>query len=254
MGIVLGLIGAGGSALTMPIMVYIFHITPVLASTYSLFIVGLTSLFGSITHIKNDNVKWRLVIQFGIPSIIAIFLTRAYLLPLLPNVLFVIHKFQFTKDFLVLILFSVVMIAASFSMIQKSRNNEEIRNLNPKYNQIKMNFTGIFVGLITGLVGAGGGFLIIPVLIYTGKLPMKKATATSLMIITINSILGFLSDKQGIRRIDWLHMAIFASLAIIGIFIGIKLSNKISSQQLKPMFGWFILAMGVYIILQQIYR
>lgn len=254
MGVILGLIGAGGSALTMPIMVYIFHINPILASSYSLFIVGLTSLFGSFTHIKNKNVNWSFVLQFGIPSIITIFLTRSFLLPKLPNVLFVVDEFLFTKDILVLLLFSIVMIAASFSMIRKSIVTDESQEINKKNIQLKMSLTGIYVGLITGLVGAGGGFLIIPALVITGKLPMKRATATSLMIITINSILGFIFDKYGIRRIDWLHMAIFATLAIIGIYIGIRLSRKISSQQLKPMFGWFILAMGVFIILQQIYH
>jgi hypothetical protein len=250
MGITLGLIGAGGSALTVPIMVFLFQLDATLATTYSLFIVGLTSLFGSFKQIKEKRVAWDFVTLFGVPSIISIFVSRRYLLPAIPKDIFELSSLIVTKDNLLLGVFSLVLMAASYSMIKKQEYKEQ--QSNQKANNFNLVLGGLVVGLVTGMLGGGGGFLIIPALVLWGKLPMKKAAATSLMIITINSILGFAFDEHGIRRIDWGHMFVFSVLAILGIFIGIKLSEKISGEKLKPIFGWFILAMGAFILVQQI--
>jgi uncharacterized membrane protein YfcA len=250
MGITLGLIGAGGSALTVPIMVFLFQLDATLATTYSLFIVGLTSLFGSFKQIKEKRVAWDFVTLFGVPSIFSIFVSRRYLLPAIPKDIFELSSLIVTKDNLLLGVFSLVLMAASYSMIKKQEYKEQ--QSNQKANNFNLVLGGLVVGLVTGMLGAGGGFLIIPALVLWGKLPMKKAAATSLMIITINSILGFAFDEHGIRRIDWGHMFVFSVLAILGIFIGIKLSEKISGEKLKPIFGWFILAMGAFILVQQI--
>ena len=252
MGITLGLIGAGGSALTVPIMVFLFHLDATLATTYSLFIVGLTSLFGSFKQIKEKRVAWDFVILFGVPSILSIFVSRRYLLPAIPKDLFELGSFSITKDNLLLGVFSMVLMAASYSMIKKPKIETEVNEIKGEVNQLNLVLGGLIVGLVTGMLGAGGGFLIIPALVLWGKLPMKKAAATSLMIITINSILGFAFDEHGIRRIDWGHMFVFSIMAISGIFMGIKLSEKISGEKLKPIFGWFILAMGAFILVQQI--
>jgi uncharacterized membrane protein YfcA len=250
MGITLGLIGAGGSALTVPIMVFLFQLDATLATTYSLFIVGLTSLFGSFKQIKEKRVAWDFVTLFGVPSIISIFVSRRYLLPAIPKDLFELGSLIVTKDNLLLSVFSIVLMAASYSMIKKQEYKDQ--HSNKKANNFNLVLGGLVVGLVTGMLGAGGGFLIIPALVLWGNLPMKKAAATSLMIITINSILGFVFDEHGIRRIDWGHMFFFSIMAISGIFIGIKLSEKISGEKLKPIFGWFILAMGAFILIQQI--
>ncbi len=249
MGITLGLIGAGGSALTVPIMVFLFQLDATLATTYSLFIVGLTSLFGSFKQIKENRVAWNFVLLFGIPSIVSIFVSRRVLLPAIPSHLFDLGALSVTKDNLLLGIFSIVLIGASFSMIKKQEFSEQ--TVEDQVNNIKLIMGGLIVGLVTGMLGAGGGFLIIPALVLWGKLPMKKAAATSLMIITINSILGFAFDENGIRRIDWGHMFVFSIMAISGIFIGIKLSERISGEKLKPIFGWFILFMGAFILVQQ---
>lgn len=250
MGITLGLIGAGGSALTVPIMVFLFQLDATLATTYSLFIVGLTSLFGSFKQIKEKRVAWNFVILFGLPSILSIFISRRIFLPAIPDKLLEISNLTLTKDNLLLGIFSLVLMGASYSMIKSQQydNNPE----NDQVKNVQLVLGGLVVGIVTGMLGAGGGFLIIPALVLWGKLPMKQAAATSLMIITINSILGFTFDKHGIRRIDWGHMFIFSIMAISGIFIGIKLSEKISGEKLKPIFGWFILAMGTFILIQQI--
>lgn len=250
MGITLGLIGAGGSALTVPIMVFLFQLDATLATTYSLFIVGLTSLFGSFKQIKEKRIAWDFVLLFGIPSIFSIFVSRRYLLPAIPKDLFDLGSLTVSKDNLLLGVFSIVLMAASYSMIKKQEFKEQYSD--DKANNFNLVLGGLVVGLVTGMLGAGGGFLIIPALVLWGKLPMKKAAATSLMIITINSILGFAFDEHGIRRIDWVHMFVFSVMAISGIFIGIKLSEKISGEKLKPIFGWFILAMGAFILVQQI--
>lgn len=249
MGITLGLIGAGGSALTVPIMVFLFSLDAVLATTYSLFIVGLTSMFGSIKHIRSKNVVWKFVTLFGVPSILTVFISRVFIVPFLPSTLFTVSDFVVTKNIFLLLLFALLLVFASFSMI---RSSTIVSDNASNVNSFKIILGGLLVGLITGLVGAGGGFLIIPVLVLWAGLPIKNASATSLMIITINSVIGFALDKHGIRRIDWERMFYFSVLAIAGIFIGIKLTEKIAGEKLKPFFGWFILAMGIFIIWNQV--
>jgi uncharacterized membrane protein YfcA len=248
MGMSLGLIGAGGSALTVPIMVFLFQLDATLATTYSLFIVGLTSLFGSFKQLKDKKVSWNFVLLFGIPSVISIFVSRRFFLPAIPSQIIQLNDFLVTKDNLLLGIFSIVLVGASYSMIKKQVYIEhDVQDI----QKGKLILGGLLIGIVTGMLGAGGGFLIIPALVLWGKLPMKNATATSLMIITLNSVLGFIFDKHGIRRIDWGHMFIFSIMAILGIFLGIKMANKISGEKLKPIFGWFILGMGIFIFIQQ---
>ena len=189
MGLSLGLIGGGGSILTVPILVYLFVIDPVLATAYSLFIVGLTSLVGSFSHMYS--------------------MIRKPKAPLGPN----------------------------------APADEAI-----KFNYPLILAEGVVVGMITGIVGAGGGFLIIPALVLLAKLPMKKAVGTSLIIIAAKSLIGFTGDLKGEEIIDWNFLFLFSAIAIGGIIGGSILSKHIPNEKLKPAFGWFVLAMGVYII------
>lgn len=252
MGITLGLIGAGGSTLTVPIMVYLFGLDTVLATTYSLFIVGFTSLIGSYKHHRLGNISWKFVILFGIPSILAVILSRTYLIHLIPTEIINTSSFSLTKNTLLLVVFACMMLFASISMIKNNRNETEVTDVIINRSQIIL--AGLVVGFITGIVGVGGGFLIIPVLTNWAKLPIKKAVATSLIIITINSLIGFGVDHDGLKRVDWIHMSIFSLIAIVGIMIGIKLSTKIPGEKLKPIFGWFILIMGISIILSEVLK
>jgi len=251
MGLSLGLIGGGGSILTVPILVYLFHIDPVLATAYSLFIVGATSLFGSFSHIKLGNIHWRTAFVFGIPSIISVFLTRMYLVPAIPNPIFTVAGHEVSKATGLLVLFAVIMLAASYSMIRKQKKAAEADIDEVKYNYPLILAEGAIVGVVTGLVGAGGGFLIIPALVLLAKLPMKKAVGTSLMIIAAKSLIGFMGDLRGDEVIDWKFMLIFTAIAVVGIFTGSYLSSKISNDKLKPVFGWFVLVMGIYILLKE---
>lgn len=249
-GISLGLIGGGGSILTVPLLVYLFSVDVVLATAYSLFIVGTTSVVGSLSYLKKKLVNVRTAIVFGIPSIITVFLTRAYIVPAIPEKLLRIGDFTLTKNIFLMLLFAVLMIFASYSMIKKERKCEEIRQLS-KFNYPLILLEGAIVGVLTGLVGAGGGFLIIPALVIVSKLPMKEAVGTSLVIIAAKSLIGFFGEG-GEPMIDWIFLAQVTAFAVTGIFIGTLLSKKIDGSKLKPAFGWFVLIMGIYIIIKEI--
>ncbi len=249
-GIALGLIGGGGSILTVPVLVYLFAVDAVAATAYSLFVVGITSVIGSISYFKNGLVNIKTAIIFGIPSIISVFLTRAYAVPAIPKEVFTIGIFTVTKSILMLLLFAILMIAASYSMIKKDKKETTENEGFQKFNYPLILLEGAIVGVLTGLVGAGGGFLIIPALVLLSKLPMKEAVGTSLVIIAAKSLIGFLGEGPE-TIIDWSLLSKVAAFAIIGIFIGTMLSKKIDGNKLKPAFGWFVLIMGIYIILKE---
>jgi uncharacterized membrane protein YfcA len=250
-GVSLGLIGGGGSILTVPVLVYLFHVDAVTATAYSLFIVGLTSAVGSGDYFRKGLVDTRTAIIFGIPSIIAVFATRAWLVPALPSEFFSIGSFVMTKSIFLLLLFAVLMVAASYSMIKKSKNGAAETELQVRtFNYPLILAEGAVVGVLTGLVGAGGGFLIIPALVVLSKLPMKQAVGTSLVIIAAKSLIGFFGEG-GETLIDWKFLFIVSAFAISGIFIGTALSKRIDGAKLKPAFGWFVLVMGIYIILRE---
>lgn len=267
MGLSLGLIGGGGSILTVPILVYLFQVDAVLATAYSLFIVGLTSLVGSFSHIKLGNIHWRTAIVFGIPSIISVFLTRSFLVPRIPDPIMTFGQdasggaaFVLTKSVGLLLLFAVIMVMAAYSMIKPSKKASadqstvvESDGQQPKFNYPLILSEGAIVGVVTGLVGAGGGFLIIPALVLLAKLPMKQAVGTSLMIIAAKSLIGFVGDMRGNEVIDWSFLAVFSSIAVVGILIGSGLSKRIPGEKLKPAFGWFVLVMGTYIIIKELF-
>ena len=249
-GISLGLIGSGGSILTVPVLVYLFSVDAVAATSYSLFIVGFTSAIGSVGYFRKGLVNVKTALVFGAPSIVAVFLTRAYIVPAIPKEVFTIGTFLVTKSILMMLLFAVLMVAASYSMIKKDKKKKE-ENLGPqKFNYPVILLEGAIVGMVTGLVGAGGGFLIIPALVLLSKLPMKEAVGTSLVIIAAKSLIGFFGES-GDTVINWSLLAMVASFATVGIFIGIYLSKKIDGAKLKPIFGWFVLFMGIYIIIKE---
>ncbi len=252
-GISLGLIGSGGSILTVPILVYVMAVEPVLATAYSLFVVGATSLVGGIKNAWQKKVDFKTVFIFGLPSILAVYLTRAYLLPFIPEVIFTISDFVLTKSMALMILFAVVMVLASVSMIRGRKEDDSADDSAIKYNYPLILLEGALVGTLTGLVGAGGGFLIIPALVILAKMPMKLAVGTSLFIIAVKSLLGFVGDLQGNQLIDWALLSTFTILSIVGIFIGIFLSKKIAGQKLKSAFGWFVLIMGIYIFVKELF-
>jgi len=248
-GISLGLIGGGGSILTVPVLVYLFTVDTVLATTYSLFVVGSTSLVGSASYFKKGFIDLSTAILFGLPSIAAIFFTRHYMLPAIPEHIIYMGHFALTKSTLLMVFFALLMVFASYGMIKKDRE-EKITDRQPASN-IWIIAQGLVVGVVTGLIGAGGGFLIIPALVKLLKLPIKTAVGTSLLIIAVNSLTGFVFSL-GQNHINWSFLLPVTLIAIAGIFIGSYLSTKIDSKKLKPAFGWFVLVAGIYIIIKEI--
>ena len=249
-GVSLGLIGGGGSILTVPVLVYLFAVDAVAATAYSLFIVGLTSAVGSVSYFQKGLVNVKTAVIFGIPSIFAVFMTRAIIVPAIPSELFTVGNVVATKSHMLMLLFAVIMIAASYSMIRKVKAKSPEPTGPQKFNYPLIVLEGAIVGLITGLVGAGGGFLIIPALVVLSKLPMKEAVGTSLVIIAAKSLIGFLGEGSE-TVINWPFLATVSIFAIIGIFIGMSLSKRIDGEKLKPAFGWFVLVMGIFIILRE---
>ena len=251
-GVSLGLIGGGGSILTLPILVYVFKIDPVTATSYSLFIVGFTSLIGVI--INKDFVKMKIALLFGSSSIITVLLTRSIIMPQVPKILFSIGKFDLTQAMATMMLFAVIMLLSSISMIKNTapeiKTNSTVKG---KVDIVKIIGYGILIGLITGFLGAGGGFLLIPALVILLKMPMKNAISTSLLIIAFNSLIGFLGDI-GHFSIKWNLLISIALVAIAGILVGGFLAKKIEGYQLKKAFGWFVFVMGIVIICTQVFQ
>lgn len=245
-GLVLGLTGGGGSILTVPILVYLMSVSPVTATAYSLFIVGTTSTFGAIQNYRKNLVDIKNGFIFAIPSFIAVYLTRKFIVLRIPEII-IESPILITKNTFLMLFFAVIMIFGALSVLKKKSqdtNNEEKRNL------ILIGIQTFTIGIIIGLVGAGGGFLIIPSLILFAKLPMRKAVGTSLFIIAMNSLVGFIGDVQNLV-IDWTFLLTFSAISVVGIFIGMYLTKYTNESQLKKIFAYFVLVMAAIILLKE---
>lgn len=247
-GISLGLIGGGGSILTVPVLVYLFGIDPVIATSYSLFIVGTTSLAGVIPNFKDGLVNFKLAVLFGLPSIIGVHLVRRFIVPAIPDHIGSIGNIEITKGVFLLILFAVLMLGASYSMI---KGGEFVKREGKVNRKALLVFDGFLIGILTGLVGAGGGFVIIPALVFMGGVQMKEAVGTSLLIISSNALFGFVSDI-GHYETDWSLILNITAIAVTGIIVGHRISRNFAGDKLKKGFGWFILCIGLFIIIKEL--
>jgi uncharacterized protein len=254
MGLSLGMIGGGGSILTVPILVYLFSINPILATAYSLFIVGLTALVGGAFYYKKGEVDLKTGFIFAIPSFIGVYLTRAYVVPQMPDPVFSVGAQVISKPLLIMLVFALMMVVASISMIKTKKAEIKTHQFTPRTRFLLISIEGLVVGCITGFVGAGGGFLIIPALVLLVGMPMKIAVGTSLFIIAAKSLLGFIGDVQHQPYIDWRLLLTVSVIAIAGLFLGMTLSKKVSEKTLKTGFGYFVLVMGAFILFDQIKR
>jgi uncharacterized membrane protein YfcA len=248
-GVIMGLMGGGGSILTVPLLVYGMVINPVIATAYSLFIVGTTAASGSIQNYLKAKIDIKTGFIVAIPSLLVTYTTRRYILPALPDVIFTAGSYDFTKNTFVMLLFGMIMLMASISMLTRKIAADE--NEPKKINYMLILPVVAIIGLLTGLVGAGGGFLIIPMLVFFGGLPMKKAVGTSLFIIAINSLTGFAGDLQTIN-IDWEFLLSFTVISVFGIFAGTYLQRFVNERQLKRGFGVFVLLMAAFILSKEI--
>ena len=246
-GVSLGLIGGGGSILTVPVLVYLFGISPILSTSYSLFIVGSTSLVGAYNNYRKGSVKIKTALLFGSTSITTVFLTRKLLIPMIPGDLFRIGELRITEPILTMILFAALMVAASIGMIRSKERKPGCFECDLIGNMIRMLLSGVGIGLTTGILGAGGGFLLIPTLVLVLGMQMKEAVGTSLLVIALNSLIGFAGD-MGHFIIDWIFLIKITAISMTGVLIGGAVAKRINATYLKKGFGWFVLVMGIYII------
>ena len=250
-GLLLGLMGGGGSIVTVPVLVYLMHFSPVVATGYSLFVVGSTSAVGASMYWKRGLIDFKTALNFGVPASIAVYLTRQFLIPAIPDKMFEIGSFHVSKSIFLMLLFAIILIMASMSMIKgRKQIVEELKKKNIIQRSVLLQ--GLGIGFLTGMVGVGGGFMIVPALVILSGLSMKRAVGTSLLIMSANSLIGFLGDVFT-SDIEWRFLIIFTAISIIGIFAGNFLSKKIPGEKLKKSFGWFVLIMGVYILIKEIW-
>ncbi len=249
-GLIMGLLGGGGSILTVPVFVYLLGFDEVTSTAYSLFVIGVTSTVGASRNVLSKNVDFKSALAFGLPSFLTIYLTRRYLVPEIPVEIFTIGDDVFTRKTLMLLFFSVLLILAAVPMIKK-RKFKSSTDPEESFPYVKITLQGAVIGLLAGIVGAGGGFLILPALVLLSKLPMKKAVGTTLFIIAFNSLIGFSGDVQNIE-IDWKFLLPFTAFSICGILLGVYFSKFIEGPKLKRSFGFFVLVMAAYIISKEL--
>ena len=263
-GLSLGLMGSGGTILTLPVLVYIFRMNPVIGTSYSMFIVGITSLVGLTAQIRRHQVDMRAALGFAIPSLTAVFLVRRYVIHELPESISLPFGIQEPRDGLIMILFGLIMLAAALSMLLKkpsvncdqkfatpdtnSPEHSGDKSSSKKLGLVRIGIEGLLVGSMTGLVGAGGGFLIIPAIVLVAGLPMATAVGTSLAIITAQSLLGFATDWSLVGEIDWAFLAKFSGVSIAGVLVGGYLGRFCHGESLKRIFGWFTLIVALVIL------
>lgn len=254
MGVSLGLVGGGGSILTVPILVYFFAVDPLVATSDSLFVVGATALLGGILSLRQGEVEVKTAVLFATPSFLGVLLTKAVIVPNIPDPLFSVNNFILSKPLLIMGIFALLMLLASFTMIRgKKISVQNIENSNQS-SWASLVTQGFFVGCVTGLVGAGGGFLIVPALIGIVGLSVRSAIGTSLIIIAANSLFGFAVALSRGLDADWKLLLTILILALIGLMIGAHFSKKISEKFLKKGFGYFVLIMGSAVLLDQLLK
>ena len=253
-GISLGVLGSGGSILTVPIMVYLMDVNPVDATGYSLFVVGASSAIGGIKYVRKNLVDLKTAVIFAVPSILCVFLTRKFLMPAIPNPVFSFSTFILSKELFIMLFFALLMMAVAYNMIRngnyKQPEEKEFQNM----NYLWLVCIGFVSGILTGIVGVGGGFIIIPALVLLAKVPVKMSVGTSLLIISFNSLSGFMGEVlERNEKIDYKFLLTFSALAIAGIFIGFRIALKKSPVEIKKMFGWFVLVMGICIFISEVF-
>lgn len=254
-GLTLGLIGGGGSILAVPVLAYLFFIDEKLATGYSLFIVGCSAFVGGFRQVQKGNVDFRITLIFGIPAILSVVLIRSYLIPIIPDELFVLNGILVTRRMGMFGLFALVMLPAAFAMLKTP--HQKIQNSKIKTSKqlnILMILEGTVIGVLTGIIGAGGGFLIIPSLIFLAKIDIKRAIGTSLIIVTLQSLIGFFLGDALKMIIDWVFLLKFTGIAIMGIFIGTYFNHILDGQKIRKGFGYFIFLMAVFIFYMEFFN
>ena len=234
-GLFLGLFGGGGGILLVPILTQVAKLPYFLATSYSLFLVGVTAFLGSLYHFKKKNILYKQAFEIIIPVTIISIITRNFLYPFLPEILF-----SFSKDQFLYLLFILVMILSALLMLKK---NITIANVS---FSIKI-FLFLLLGLLTGLTGLGGGFLLVPILVIFYHQSINYAIPTSLFIIALNLLVTFLFEKKILLDFSFLLTSLV--IVLLGFVFGIFLLKKINSSDLKKYFAYFLIILAIVLLL-----
>lgn len=252
-GLSVGLLGGGGAILAVPMLVYFFNVDAEIATGYSLVIVAISSVL-SIWQKRgiDGNFSLKIFLQFGLPSILMIYITKAIFVPQIPNLLIFSPKIILTKNMFLMMVFSVILLLSSISMLGKSKENELNATPTKEHSIFNIMLSGAFVGFLTGIIGVGGAFVIVPALIFFFSMETKEAIKNSLAIVIANSIVGFYGFSRAAYKIDWMLLVYISAVALIGVVIGSKLNKKMSGSNLKTIFGWMNLILSLILILKEI--
>lgn len=248
-GATLSLLGGGGSILTVPVLVYVFGVPPYLATSYSMFLVGTSNWVAAIDSMRKKLVLYKQGFYFAIPGLMATYAIRKFVLPVIPVDLIDTAHLLITKDNAIMLFFAFIMFLAAIKSLKGK--NAPGDTLPDSYNYKVIMLQGLGVGMVTGLVGAGGGFLIIPALVFTNKVPMKNAVATSLMIIGITTTLGFLGDFNPAIQINWGFLLRNTAIAVMGVLVANRYKDRFSNKFLRLAFGYLILILSIFIFYTQ---
>lgn len=251
MGVILGLLGGGGSILTVPIMVYAFGVPALIATSYSLMIVGVSSLIGVYRYAKQGLIRYKLAGLFLVPSILGVLISRLFLLPSLPETLHLL-TYSISQDRFILLFFAFLCLVIAFFMFRsRDVGRQEALNSIKTPSFFIVGLEGLFVGMVTGFVGAGGGFMIVPALCLLCHLSIKEAIASSLFIISLKSLIGFLGDLSIGMMIEWILLSKIVILTLIGVFIGTLLNQRLNATKLRQSFAYFIILMAIFMIFKE---
>lgn len=249
-GLILGILGGGGAIFSVPVLVYIFHVKATEATAYSMFIVAVAALIGAVQNIRKKMVDWSAVAWYGLPSLITVFITRKFIIHAIPENLFTVGSYTFTKHVGILLLLSFFMVMIGYKMTR----TEPIKGEGERgVNHTKLIMYAMGIGLFLGIVGAGGGFLMIPALIHFANLDIKKAVGTSLVLVSANAAIGFLGDATTNTNLNWPLLISFSGIAIAGVIIGTYYAHKINPAKLRMGFGYFMIITAVFIFVKEIF-
>jgi len=249
LGALLGSVGGGGAILSVPIFVYAFGVPTTQATQYSLWVVALGALVGLIPYVRSGWVRVRLAWMLGVPSFFGVLIGRRMLVPRLPDQMVLPVFGGVSRDEFLMGLFTALMFFAARSMLKpRASVVEDIKNEKTRSWGV-LSLQGVLLGLVTGILGAGGGFLIVPLLVGAFRLPMKEAVGTSLMMIAMNSALGFGVGLSQAGTIDWRFLLQFTGIVLLGVWFGVKGAGRVAGDTLKRGFGLlvFVLAIGIWI-------
>jgi uncharacterized membrane protein YfcA len=256
-GIIMGLLGGGGSLL-LPALMYFLHFELNFATAYTTILVGITALFGAMPRIRQKLIDGPTFLALGIPVSVGMLIVRVWLYEAIPDTLFSLGPLIVTKTMFVLTLFSSLLLLSFASLIgligKNFKPKENLRQERPVTYYATLTVCGLLIGILPGFTGAGGGVLIVPLLVILIGLPMQTVVGTSLSIVAMKSFVGFFGG-DAIRlgaEVDYRFLAMYSVLMIVGVLIGSQMSRKVDGEKLKKIFAWFLLALAIYIILREV--